>query len=145
MYPSCVITHFWLLTVLQVDRITGVLLDISELKTSRHSPFLFAWMDTSNGVNVGSDDGMNVGLVEDDGEFDGWDDGKNDGWEEVLGLAEGSSDNDGLLDGEDEGKFDGWIDSEGDVVGHVLPKILDVSLDPKSPPSITTLPSYEIL
>ena len=62
--------HFWLFTELQVDRITGILLDISELKISRHK--LFTWMITSNGVKVGSDDGINVGLLEGDCELDGW-------------------------------------------------------------------------
>ena len=44
---------------------------MSELKISRHNPFLFAWMDTSNGVNDGTDDNVNVGLLEDEGKFDG--------------------------------------------------------------------------
>ena len=89
---------------LHVARIIGVLFDTSELKISRHNPFLFAWMDTSNGVNDGTDDNVNVGLIEDDGEYDGCN------------------------------------DSDGDEVGQVLPKRFEDSLEPKSPPSIITMP-----
>ena len=60
---------------------------------------------TSYGENVGTDDGINVGLLD------------------------------------DEGEFDGLADAEGDSVGHALPKRPDDSLDPKSPPAITIVPS----
>ena len=63
----------------QIDKITGVLFDRSELKISRHKPLLFAWKVTSYGENVGTDDGINVGMVEGDNEFDGLDDNEGDG------------------------------------------------------------------
>ena len=57
----------------------------------RHNPLLFAWIVTFNCEKVGSDDGMNVGLLdgEDEGEFDG------------------CNDSEGLLEGQDDGEFDG--------------------------------------
>jgi len=84
-----------------------LLLDRSELKTSRHKAILLAWMDTSNGVYVGVDDGMNVGLLEEEGEFDGLTEGSN----EDLTVDDGN--NEGLL--EDEGEFDGLDVKDGFV------------------------------
>jgi hypothetical protein len=46
-----------------------IALDVLGLGTSRH--ILFAWMVTSNGVNVGTDDDVYVGLLDDEGKFDG--------------------------------------------------------------------------
>ena len=80
-----------------------MLFDISELKISRHKPFLFAWIMTSYGENVGTDDSMKVGELE--------------------------------LEGELEGR----VDTDGDVVGHVLPKSIDDSLEKFSLPSIIAI------
>ena len=143
-----------MLLVLHVDRIIGVLLDISELKTSRHKALLLAWMDTSNGVYVGADDGMNVGFLEVEGEFDSLTEGRNEGLTEDDGNNEGLLEDEGEFDGldvkdgfvesrndgllEDEGEFD--CSNDSDEMEHALPKTLDVWLEPKSPPSIIIMP-----
>ena len=62
------------------------------MKISRHKPFLFAWIVTSYGENVGLDDGINVGLLEGEGELDGLDDIDGD----VVGHVSPNTSDDSL-------------------------------------------------
>ena len=58
---------------------------------------------------------------------------------EIVGLFEGNDDNVGNDEGNCEDEAVGTGDTEGKEEGHESPNSIDVSIEPKSLPAITSL------